>query len=276
MQYIARDAACVLAIGQIGKEPSADIEYIQSAMMLESQAHNVYYRHVERPVLHMVFAWHPADRDRIAIKNQIDLAKEGLAFLGLGNHTKAFAAHANEPHPHIHALVSLMDPETWQLAKMETYRRLPYWAESVNKKYHFHAPDKNLPSLKKPAGMFTALLGMRPSDHMEEDLQNVDMIIEKKRQGLTFRQEDGWGGKVSTLPPAWQIALYDRAGMPVSDHVRRSAERLPPTPPICNIVPVENIERAMQHYRLHSRTLAEGGVVPSTASVESQESTLDM
>lgn len=224
-QYIVRDAACVLACGQVGAEPTGDIAAIEHAMAMESMRHNVAFRRVPRPVLHLVFSWHPDDRLRVPVRQQIAVAQEGLAFLGLGGHSTILGAHANEPHPHVHTMVSLIDPNDWHLARMEQYLRMRYWVMDTNKRCRFRPPDPVPAGDRRrfdAVGKFLALLGGSPRrQSLENDLRAVDMHIVARKTGFVFRHEDGWHGKVSSLPAEWQEALYQRAQRPVSERVTR-------------------------------------------------------
>lgn len=228
-QYIVRDIACVATRGSVGARETADIADICAGMVAESAHHNVLFRRVERPTMHMVFSWHPNDRHRVPVLQQMKVADDGLAFLGLGGHSRILAAHANEPHPHVHALVSLMHPDTWRLATMDRYLRMRYWAMETNALYRFSMPTdgERTPSLATSAGKFVTLLGATPRiATLEDDLRAVDMSIVPMKSGLVFQQQEGWKGRVSSLPPQWKAALYQRAGMPLSDRTRKEIEAM--------------------------------------------------
>jgi len=89
-------------------------------------------RKMSKPVYTLSLSWSPEESPSQA--EMIDAAHSALKALGLSKCQTLLVAHNDEPHPHIHALVNLVDPDTGKVRDpgMDK-RKLSRWAEAYEK-----------------------------------------------------------------------------------------------------------------------------------------------
>jgi len=89
-------------------------------------------RKAAKPVYTLSLSWSPEESPDRA--EMIRAAQSALKALGLDKHQTLLVAHNDEPHPHIHALVNLVDPDTGKVRDPGLDRRkLSRWAEDYEK-----------------------------------------------------------------------------------------------------------------------------------------------
>lgn len=89
-------------------------------------------RKMSKPVYTLSLSWSPEEAPSQA--EMIEAAQSALKALGLSKCQTLLVAHNDEPHPHIHALVNLVDPDTGKVRDpgMDK-RKLSRWAEAYEK-----------------------------------------------------------------------------------------------------------------------------------------------
>jgi len=76
---------------------------------------------MQKPVFSYSLSWHP---EQIPTKQaMLEAATESLHLLGLSEHQTIIAAHADEPHPHVHIIVNVVHPLTGLVAKLKNTKR---------------------------------------------------------------------------------------------------------------------------------------------------------
>ena len=90
-------------------------------------------RKMEKPVYTLSLSWSPEEnpgRDEM-----IAAAHSALKAIGLSKCQTLLVAHNDQPHPHIHAIVNLVDPDTGKVRDPGLDRRkLSRWAEDYEKR----------------------------------------------------------------------------------------------------------------------------------------------
>lgn len=89
-------------------------------------------RKMSKPVYTLSLSWSPEKSPSQA--EMVEAAHPALKALGLSKCQTLLVAHNDEPHPHIHALVNLVDPDTGKVRDpgMDK-RKLSRWAEAYEK-----------------------------------------------------------------------------------------------------------------------------------------------
>ena len=88
----------------------------------------------DKPVWTLSLSWHPEQRpDREHMEASM---KAALATLGLEKHQALLIEHNDEAHPHVHAIVNLIHPETGMVAPLKfSKEKLSKWAESYEREH---------------------------------------------------------------------------------------------------------------------------------------------
>jgi Relaxase/Mobilisation nuclease domain len=87
-----------------------------------------------KPVWTMSLAWHPEQQPDQA--HMIHAMRSALKELGLEDRQAVLVAHNDEAHPHIHAIVNLIHPETGRTASVPYSKiKLSKWAEAYEKEH---------------------------------------------------------------------------------------------------------------------------------------------
>jgi len=90
-------------------------------------------RRLRDPVYTYSLSWAPDERP--TRDEMLDAAKDTLKVLGLHEHEAILVSHRDEPHPHIHAIVNRVHPETGIAAKLSNdHLKLSRWAEAYEKR----------------------------------------------------------------------------------------------------------------------------------------------
>ncbi|NCC41802.1 MAG: relaxase/mobilization nuclease domain-containing protein, partial [Gammaproteobacteria bacterium] len=84
-------------------------------------------RRVVSPVFHFSLSW---AQDEVPTRaHMAEQARDVLKKLGLGEHQALIVCHDDEPHPHVHILVSRIHPETGRANNLpHSKRKLQDWA----------------------------------------------------------------------------------------------------------------------------------------------------
>jgi hypothetical protein len=89
-------------------------------------------RKMQKPVYTLSLSWSPEESPSRA--EMIAAAHSALQAVGLSKCQTLLVAHNDEPHPHIHAIVNLVDPDTGKVRDPGLDRRkLSRWAEDYEK-----------------------------------------------------------------------------------------------------------------------------------------------
>lgn len=84
-------------------------------------------RKVEKPVFHVSLSWHPEQNP--GREHMVRTMDGALATLGLSNNQAVYVIHNDEPHPHIHAFLNLVNPENGRSNSVKfSKERLSDWA----------------------------------------------------------------------------------------------------------------------------------------------------
>ncbi|MEQ1909540.1 MAG: relaxase/mobilization nuclease domain-containing protein [Vicinamibacterales bacterium] len=91
-------------------------------------------RKLTKPAFHMSLSWHPDQApDRAHMVQTMD---DALSMLGLDKLQAIFVIHNDEPHPHIHALVNLVNPDNGRSNSLRySKERLSRWAEAYEREH---------------------------------------------------------------------------------------------------------------------------------------------
>src|SRR5262249_22319931 len=86
----------------------------------------------QKPVYTLSLSWAP---DEVPSRGEmIAAAQSALKAIGLSKCQTLLVAHKDEPHPHIHAIVNLVDPDTGRVRNPGMDRKtLSRWAEQYEK-----------------------------------------------------------------------------------------------------------------------------------------------
>lgn len=98
-------------------------------------------RKLTKPVFHLSTSWHPDQHpDRAHMVATMDSA---LAALGLEKLQAVYVIHNDEPHPHIHAFVNLVNPETGRSNSVRySKERLSKWAELYEREHGIYCEQR--------------------------------------------------------------------------------------------------------------------------------------
>lgn len=98
-------------------------------------------RKLVKPVYHLSVAWHPEQKpERAHMVQSMDAA---LAALGLEKHQAVYAIHNDEPHPHIHAFVNLVNAEDGRSNSVRySKRKLSSWAEQYEREHGVYCQQR--------------------------------------------------------------------------------------------------------------------------------------
>jgi hypothetical protein len=89
-------------------------------------------RKLAKPVYTLSLSWSPDEAP--SREEMIAAAQSALKAIGLSKCQTLFVAHNDEPHPHIHAIVNLVDPDSGKVRDPGLDRRkLSRWAEDYEK-----------------------------------------------------------------------------------------------------------------------------------------------
>jgi hypothetical protein len=87
---------------------------------------------MSKPVYTLSLSWHPDDKP--APDFMVRMMDTALAKIGLSNCQTLLVAHNDTEHPHIHAIVNLVDPDTGKIVKTgRDYEKLSRWALAYEK-----------------------------------------------------------------------------------------------------------------------------------------------
>jgi hypothetical protein len=77
---------------------------------------------LRKPVFSYSLSWHPEEKP--SKKKMMSAVTESLELLGLAEHQAIVAAHADEPHPHVHVIASVVHPRTGLVARLKNTKRV--------------------------------------------------------------------------------------------------------------------------------------------------------
>jgi hypothetical protein len=90
-------------------------------------------RKLTQPVYCYSLSWYPGEDP--SLDQMVAAAQETLKELGLSGHEALFVVHNDEPHPHIHAIVNRVHPETGIAAPLKKdFLKLSAWAEKFERR----------------------------------------------------------------------------------------------------------------------------------------------
>ena len=233
--------------------PTSDIAAASAIM----RSHANDNTRVERPVYHFSINWHPLEGDRVDQALAMDIMRETLAELGLGEHQSLIVAHKDTAHFHVHAVVNRIHPETkrsWKqgLSKIvleKTMARLslkhgfeivaghhnaeelgvepPNSAESVpSEVLRFEertGQASDLTAARK--ALLPELVAARSWDDLSERVGGKGYRIEASGRGMSFVDRRGNHVKASAIGRQYSRGqLHDRYGESLSEYLGRAGE----------------------------------------------------
>ena len=87
-----------------------------------------------KPVFTFSLAWHPEEEPQQ--EEMVGAGRTALQALGLEKHEALMVAHSDRPHPHMHVIVNVIDPETGKAHSLSYSRlKLSEWAESYEREH---------------------------------------------------------------------------------------------------------------------------------------------
>jgi hypothetical protein len=87
-----------------------------------------------KPVYHYAITW--PEEDPATETLQRTAVMESLKVLGFENHQALAVQHIDEPHPHVHVMVNLVNPEDGTTPKLSyTQKKLRKWADKFEEKH---------------------------------------------------------------------------------------------------------------------------------------------
>lgn len=107
-------------------------------------------RKTKDPVYHFALTWEPSQKP--GWSEMLDAAQSALKELGFEGHEAVLAAHNDKGHPHIHVVVSRINPETGKTVNpRDDFERLQRWAWQYEKSQgHIYCVDRALKYEKDP------------------------------------------------------------------------------------------------------------------------------
>ena len=108
-----------------------------------------------KPVYHLSLSWDTSENP--TLKEQIQVGRDALKALGLGEHQAMIVGHTDTDNPHVHVVVNLVHPTTGQTAKLGNDRTtLSRWAQAWRKERgeeHF-CPQRKANNARREQGEF--------------------------------------------------------------------------------------------------------------------------
>lgn len=171
-------------------------------------------RRSEKPVFHFSLSWHPEEQpDRRHMTAAMDSA---LAALGLQDRQAVYVSHNDEPHPHIHAIVNLVHPETGRSSTVKFSKEtLSRWAEAYEQEHGVYCEERIENNARRASATRGRKQGLKPDfpRHKERALElrsELTALYQAADSGRAFRaalQERGY-----ELAYGRRILLVDRDG----------------------------------------------------------------
>ncbi len=123
---------------------------------------------LKKPVFHLSNSWHPDQKpDREHMVSTMDSA---LAALGLERHQAIYVIHNDEPHPHIHAFVNLVNPENGRSNSVRySKEKLSKWAEAYEREHGIYCEQRIENNAKRAQARGKGLKNKFPR-HKEKEL----------------------------------------------------------------------------------------------------------
>ena len=91
-------------------------------------------------------AWHPDEQGKFDKSQMLEAADQSLKALGAQEHQAVIVAHQDEPHPHIHIIVNMVNPENGKnLVVSNDRKKLHKWSNDWRKERgeeHKYTPNK--------------------------------------------------------------------------------------------------------------------------------------
>ncbi len=85
-------------------------------------------------VYHYSLAWHPDEQGKFSKEDMLSAVDSSLKAIGAENHQAVIVSHNDEPQPHVHIVVNLVDPKTGKNLPLNYDRkRLDEWAYEYRK-----------------------------------------------------------------------------------------------------------------------------------------------
>ncbi len=145
-------------------------------------------RKLTKPVFHLSTSWHPNQQpDRAHMVQTMDSA---LAALGLAHHQAVYVIHNDEPHPHIHAFVNLVNPENGRSNSVKySKERLSRWAEAYEREHGIYCTQRIENNKKRARARADGLKKEFPR-HKERELDlkaEITRLYHAADSGQAFR-----------------------------------------------------------------------------------------
>lgn len=84
---------------------------------------------IEKPVKHVSLSWDPSEKPTLTREEMIAAAEAFLKAQGWSDHQCAIFAHSDKPHPHIHLMINMVDPERGtRLKDFREWQKAQDWA----------------------------------------------------------------------------------------------------------------------------------------------------
>ena len=124
----------------------------------------------EKPVMHMSLSFH--EQDEVSKDEMKEIMHQTLDRLGLGEHKVMTVIHSDTDHPHIHAMISRIHPETHKAWTRDfDYRRSHEIARSIEK-------ERGLTPVKMPHevdGKSLSIGQVKESERIEQYAQKMEI-----------------------------------------------------------------------------------------------------
>jgi hypothetical protein len=147
-------------------------------------------RKLQRPVYTLSLSWSPEERP--SREAMIEAAHSALRAIGLSKCQTLLVAHNDEPHPHIHAIVNLVDPDTGKVRDpgMDK-RKLSRWAEEYEKAQGQVRCEQRVENNARRDR------GEPAKDNVSRTRQDIEQARLIEREILRGRREQLWARQVA-------------------------------------------------------------------------------
>lgn len=168
-------------------------------------------RKLTKPVFHLSTSWHPEQKPERA--HMVSTMDSALAALGLERHQAVYVIHNDEPHPHIHAFVNLVNQDNGRSNSVRySKKRLSLWAEAYEREHGIYC-DKRIENNAKRAQQKEKTPNKKTSRRKEKAIDLKAEITRRYNEadsGKAFRASLAELGY--TLAQGKRVVLVDKHG----------------------------------------------------------------
>lgn len=214
----------------------------------------------QRPVYAFALSWHPDDKPDA--KHMMKTAHEVIVLLGMQHHQAVIARHLDRPHPHVHIVINMVNPDTGRTAS--TYRdeaKLDRWA------HEYEVRQDTIRSFHRAAKYQERQVAQEPvKKSFDQALaaKTVKVEAEKKKTGLSAKHQEAARGRQDELKIPWKA--YREARKEIVEYYQSllDALRKPKAPAL--EIPAPSVGRPPE-WKILARAMLSSGMATARAPV---------